>query len=208
MLTGELSVVIIIIRSTHIIKCRKSIKCNTDLPELFNGSQETENCLGAALQAAYKMVNKNFPQSSQSSSLWVIVWSQSIAKRRRRIQSLLDIFLPGEPHWWPDHSCPRQFAQCWSRSRREQGGGRWGEGLASLQFSSCCRPSIMQPYIRDQTTSHHDNPLKTRVRRRWWSCWTPRPTSTSGLPSSAAASRSLWTSLLSPGGKHVEVVIG
>ena len=27
-----------------------------DLPELFNGSQETENCLGAALQAAYKMV--------------------------------------------------------------------------------------------------------------------------------------------------------
>ena len=69
MLTGELSVVIIIIRSTHIIKCRKSIKCNTDLPELFNGSQETENCLGAALQAAYKMVNKNFPQSSQSSSL-------------------------------------------------------------------------------------------------------------------------------------------
>ena len=29
---------------------------SADLPELFNGSQETENCLGAALQAAYKMV--------------------------------------------------------------------------------------------------------------------------------------------------------
>jgi len=27
----------------------------TDLPELFNGSQETESCLGAALQAAYKL---------------------------------------------------------------------------------------------------------------------------------------------------------
>jgi len=28
----------------------------SELPELFNGCQETENCLGAALQAAYKMV--------------------------------------------------------------------------------------------------------------------------------------------------------
>jgi len=27
-----------------------------ELPELFNGSQDTENCLGAALQAAYKMI--------------------------------------------------------------------------------------------------------------------------------------------------------
>merc|ERR1719322_264742 len=28
----------------------------TDLPELFNGSPETDSCLGAALQAAYKMI--------------------------------------------------------------------------------------------------------------------------------------------------------
>jgi len=28
----------------------------SDLPEMFNGCQETENCMGAALQAAYKMV--------------------------------------------------------------------------------------------------------------------------------------------------------
>ena len=28
----------------------------TELPEMFNGSHETENCLGAALQAAYKLV--------------------------------------------------------------------------------------------------------------------------------------------------------
>ena len=34
----------------------KIIVTTADLPELFNGSQETENCLGAALQAAYKMV--------------------------------------------------------------------------------------------------------------------------------------------------------
>ena len=35
---------------------KKIIVTTADLPELFNGSQETENCLGAALQAAYKMV--------------------------------------------------------------------------------------------------------------------------------------------------------
>ena len=29
----------------------------SDLPELFNGSQETDSCLGSALQAAYKMVS-------------------------------------------------------------------------------------------------------------------------------------------------------
>merc|ERR1719153_1548998 len=38
--------------------CREQVvNMLTDLPELFNGSQETENFLGAALQAAYKMVN-------------------------------------------------------------------------------------------------------------------------------------------------------
>jgi len=38
--------------------CREQVvSMLTDLPELFNGSQETENCLGAALQAAYKMVS-------------------------------------------------------------------------------------------------------------------------------------------------------
>jgi hypothetical protein len=29
----------------------------SDLPELFNGSPETDSCLGSALQAAYKMVS-------------------------------------------------------------------------------------------------------------------------------------------------------
>merc|ERR1719339_685751 len=42
----------------NLSNCREQVvSMLTDLPELFNGSQETENCLGAALQAAYKMVN-------------------------------------------------------------------------------------------------------------------------------------------------------
>jgi len=42
----------------NLSNCREQIiNMLSDLPELFNGSQETENCLGAALQAAYKMVN-------------------------------------------------------------------------------------------------------------------------------------------------------
>jgi len=42
----------------NLSNCREQVvNMLTDLPELFNGSQETENCLGAALQAAYKMVN-------------------------------------------------------------------------------------------------------------------------------------------------------
>lgn len=42
----------------NLSNCRDQVvSMLTDLPELFNGSQETENCLGAALQAAYKMVN-------------------------------------------------------------------------------------------------------------------------------------------------------
>ena len=37
--------------------CREQISTMlTDLPELFNGSPETDSCLGAALQAAYKMI--------------------------------------------------------------------------------------------------------------------------------------------------------
>ncbi|XP_023336765.1 protein transport protein Sec24A, partial [Eurytemora carolleeae] len=38
--------------------CKQQItEMLTDLPELFNGSQETDSCLGAALQAAYKMIS-------------------------------------------------------------------------------------------------------------------------------------------------------
>ena len=41
----------------NLTTCKEQISnMLTDLPELFNGSQETENCLGAALQAAYKLV--------------------------------------------------------------------------------------------------------------------------------------------------------
>jgi len=41
----------------NLVTCKEQItNMLTDLPELFNGSQETENCLGAALQAAYKLV--------------------------------------------------------------------------------------------------------------------------------------------------------
>ena len=37
--------------------CREQISnMLTELPELFNGSHETDSCLGAALQAAYKMM--------------------------------------------------------------------------------------------------------------------------------------------------------
>lgn len=42
----------------NLSNCREQIvNMLSDLPELFNGSQETETCLGAALQAAYKMMN-------------------------------------------------------------------------------------------------------------------------------------------------------
>jgi len=38
--------------------CKEQIvEMLSDLPELFNGCQDTENCLGAALQAAYKMIS-------------------------------------------------------------------------------------------------------------------------------------------------------
>jgi len=38
--------------------CKEQIvQMLTELPELFNGCQETDNCLGAALQAAYKMIS-------------------------------------------------------------------------------------------------------------------------------------------------------
>jgi len=38
--------------------CKEQItEMLTELPELFNGSQETDSCLGAALQAAYKMIS-------------------------------------------------------------------------------------------------------------------------------------------------------
>jgi len=41
----------------NLTTCKEQItNMLNDLPELFNGSQETENCLGAALQAAYKLV--------------------------------------------------------------------------------------------------------------------------------------------------------
>jgi len=41
----------------NLANCKEQItNMLTDLPEMFNGSQETDNCLGAALQAAYKMV--------------------------------------------------------------------------------------------------------------------------------------------------------
>ena len=69
MLTGEtfiLVIIIIVIITIVIITIIITIitiiitLVIADLPELFNGSQETENCLGAALQAAYKMVRKPF----------------------------------------------------------------------------------------------------------------------------------------------------
>lgn len=38
--------------------CKEQIvQMLSDLPEMFNGSQETDSCLGSALQAAYKMVS-------------------------------------------------------------------------------------------------------------------------------------------------------
>jgi protein transport protein SEC24 len=41
----------------NLANCRQQItQMLTELPEMFNGSHETENCLGAALQAAYKLV--------------------------------------------------------------------------------------------------------------------------------------------------------
>ena len=41
----------------NLTNCREQIaNMLTDLPELFNGSPETDSCLGAALQAAYKMI--------------------------------------------------------------------------------------------------------------------------------------------------------
>ena len=50
----------------------------TDLPELFNGSQETDSCLGAALQAAYKMVNT--PSSSFKDILFVYVYGNDLGQ--------------------------------------------------------------------------------------------------------------------------------
>ena len=65
MLTGDIpsiSTLIVAISQSSINKDKFTpvinVSTTADLPELFNGSQETENCLGAALQAAYKMVSK------------------------------------------------------------------------------------------------------------------------------------------------------
>jgi len=42
----------------NLVNCKQQItQMLTELPEMFNGSHETENCLGAALQAAYKMIS-------------------------------------------------------------------------------------------------------------------------------------------------------
>ena len=147
-----------------------------DLPELFNGSQETENCLGAALQAAYKMVK--FVKIKTT----IIVLHHNDIKvnptggRITVVQGSLPNIGPG------------------AVENREAGaGGRFGSLFILL-------PSWDPSLHLFQLHCHHLHACQFRVRQRWWSCWTRQRTSTSGSPSSAAGSRSLSISLSLPGG--------